>query len=196
MRIWFSVHTGARSHVNDAFILPYDTNLGRMDFSASTSIVLKHSVHAMFPLRFFITPGETINMAKGEALRGPAYKPEDCDRIFIRAMTNGDIDAIIALYEDDAVFIRPDGKRATGHSEIRRFLEEEAARKAVYVIQDIVTVLSGDGSIAITRMHVSMSWTGRDGKENSVQTRTIELLRKQPDGTWRFIIDSPAPEMI
>jgi uncharacterized protein (TIGR02246 family) len=135
-------------------------------------------------------------MVKGEALRGPAYKPEDCDRIFIRAMTNGDIDAIIALYEDGAVFIRPDGQRATGHNEIRRFLEEEAARKAVYVINDIVTVLSGDGSIAITRMRISMSWTGRDGKENSVQTRTIELLRKQADGTWKFIIDSPAPEMI
>ena len=73
---------------------------------------------------------------------------------------------------------------------------EEAARKAAYVIQDIVTVLSGDGNIAITRMRVSMSWTGRDGKENSVQTRTMELLRKQPDGTWRFIIDSPVPEMI
>lgn len=135
-------------------------------------------------------------MAKDKTLYGPAYKPEDCDRIFIRAMTNSDIDAIVALYETDAVFIRPDGKRATGHGEIRRFLEEEAARKAAYDIQDIVTVLSGDGNIAITRMRISMSWTGRDGKENSVQTRTMELLRKQPDGTWRFIIDSPAPEMI
>jgi hypothetical protein len=33
MRIRFSIHTGARSHVNDVFILPDDTNLGRMDFS-------------------------------------------------------------------------------------------------------------------------------------------------------------------
>ena len=196
MRIRFSIHTGAGSHVNDVFILPDDTNLGRMHFSESTGIVLQYSVHAMAPLTFFTTPGETIKMAKGEALRGPAYKPEDCDRIFIRAMTNGDIDAIIALYEADAVFIRPDGQRATGHSEIRRFLEEEAARKAVYDIHDIETVLSGDGSIAITRMRISMSWTGRDGKEKSVKTRTIELLRKQADGTWRFIIDSPAPEMI
>jgi uncharacterized protein (TIGR02246 family) len=137
-----------------------------------------------------------MDMAKDEVPYGPAYKPEDCDRIFLKAMRSGDIDAIVALYEPDAVFIRPDGKRAIGHNEIRRFLEEKTARKAAYVIQDIVTVLSGDGTIAITRMRVSMSWTGRDGKENSIQTRTTELLRKQSNGTWRFVIDSPAPEMI
>jgi uncharacterized protein (TIGR02246 family) len=135
-------------------------------------------------------------MAQDEVPHGPAYKPEDGDRIFVNAMRRGDIDTIVALYEPDAVFIRPDGKRAPGHNEIRRFLEEEAARKAAYVIEDIVTVLSGDGSIAITRMRISMSWTGRDGKENSVQTRTTELLRKQLDGTWRFVFDSPVPEMI
>ena len=84
----------------------------------------------------------------------------------------------------------------SGTIEICRFLEEETARKAAYVIQDIVTVLSGDGTIAITRMRVSMSWTGRDGRENSIQMRTTEVLRKQPDGTWQFVIDSPAPEMI
>jgi uncharacterized protein (TIGR02246 family) len=137
-----------------------------------------------------------MKMAKDEVLNGPAYKPEDCDRIFIKAMRSGDIDTVVALYEPDAIFIRPDGKRAIGHNEIRRFLEEEAARKATYVIQDIVAVLGGDGTIAITRMRISMSWTGRDGKENSMQARTTEVLRKQSDGTWRFVIDSPAPEMI
>ena len=108
-------------------------------------------------------------------------------------MKSGDIDTIVALYEPDAVFIRPDGKRASGHKEIRQFLEEEAARKTRYAIQDIVTVLSGDGSIAITRMRVSMNWIGRDGKAKSVQTRTTELLRKQSDGTCVFVMIVPRP---
>jgi len=64
---------------------------------------------------------------------------------------------IVGLYEPDAVLVRTDGKRAIGHQEIRRFLEEEAARRAAYQIQDIKTVLCGDGSIAITRMRLSMS---------------------------------------
>ncbi len=135
-------------------------------------------------------------MAQDEALHGPAYRPEDGDRIFISAMRAGDIDTIVALYEPDAVFIRPDGKRANGHGEIRRFLEEEAARKANYEIHDIATVFSGDGSIAVTRMRVTMSWTGRDGKPVSVKARTSEVMRRQPNGTWRFMIDSPAPDVI
>jgi uncharacterized protein (TIGR02246 family) len=135
-------------------------------------------------------------MMQNEAARGPAYKPEDGNRIFIEAMRYGDIETIVALYEPDAVLVRPDGKKAIGHVEIRKFLEQEAARKASYVIQDIATVLSYDGSIAVTRMRMSVSWTGRDGKQNTIQTRTMEIMRKQPDGTWRFVIDSPLPEMI
>ncbi len=128
--------------------------------------------------------------------RGPAYSPEDGDKIFIDAMTRGDIDTIIALYEPNAILVRPDGQKAVGHEEIRKFLEQEAARKASYVIEDIATVLTGDGSIAMTRMRMSVSWTGRDGKQKTFQSRTVEIMRKQFDGTWLFVIDSPWPEVI
>ncbi len=135
-------------------------------------------------------------MAQDDLLRGPAQKPEDGDRIFMSAIARGDVEAIVALYEPDAVFIRANGVRARGHAEIRAAVAELATLKAKYEIQDIVTVLSGDGGIAVTRMRYAMSFTRRDGKPAHVEARTMEIMRRQPDGTWRFIIDSPAPDAI
>jgi uncharacterized protein (TIGR02246 family) len=135
-------------------------------------------------------------MAQDEIMREPVYNPEDGDKIFIDAMRRGDIERVIALYEPNAILVRPDGQKAVGHEEIRKYIEQEAARKASYVIEDIATVLNGDGSIAMTRMRMSVSWIGRDGSQKTFRTRTAEVMRKQLDGTWLFVIDSPWPEMI
>ncbi len=135
-------------------------------------------------------------MNEDESLRGPARKPEDGDRIFMNALARRDIDAIVELYEPDAIFIRANGMRAHGHAQIRIAVQELVALKAEYAIRDIVSVLSGDGSIAITRMRYAMSFTHRDGKPATVEARTMEVMRRQPDGSWRFIIDSPAPDAI
>ncbi len=135
-------------------------------------------------------------MNEDESLRGPARRPEDGDRIFMNALARRDIDAIVELYEPDAIFIRANGARAHGRAEIRVAVQELATLNAEYAIRDIVSVLSSDGSIAVTRMRYAMSFTRRDGKPATVEARTMEVMRRQPDGSWRFIIDSPAPDAI
>jgi uncharacterized protein (TIGR02246 family) len=135
-------------------------------------------------------------MAQDDVLRGPARTPEDGDRIFMNAIARGDVETIVALYEPDAVFIRANGMRAHGHAEIRAAVAELAALKAKYEIHDIVTVLSGGGDVAVTRMRYVMSFTRRDGKPASIEARTMEVMRRQADGSWRFVIDSPAPDAI
>jgi uncharacterized protein (TIGR02246 family) len=135
-------------------------------------------------------------MAQDELLRGPASKPEDGDRIFMNAIARGDVETIVELYEPDAVFIRANGVRAQGHAEIRAAVVELAALKARYEIRDIVTVLSGDGCIAVTRMRYAMSFSRRDGTPARIEARTMEVMRRQADGSWRFVIDSPAPDAI
>jgi ketosteroid isomerase-like protein len=37
----------------------------------------------------------------------------------------------------------------------------------------------------------SFSGTGPDGKPVRMTAKSADVLRQQPDGTWRFVIDNP-----
>ena len=121
----------------------------------------------------------------------PAYNPEDCDRILIDAMEKGDIETSVALYEPDAVLLTESGDLMKVDA-IRKHNEEFISMKTKTTIDDIRTVISGDGSLATTRMKCTTVYRDpKSGNQIRLLTNTVEVLRKQPDGTWRFVIDDP-----
>ena len=122
----------------------------------------------------------------------PSYKPEDCDRLLMEAMEKGDIETSVALYEPDAVLLTESGDLMIGRDAIRRHNEEFISLKTKTTIDEIKTAISGDGSIATTRMKcTSVFLDPRSGNQVRLLTNTLEVVRKQPDGTWRFVIDDP-----
>jgi uncharacterized protein (TIGR02246 family) len=121
----------------------------------------------------------------------PAYKPEDCDRLLIEAMEKGDVETTVALYEPDAVLLTESGDIMKGDA-IRKHNEEFISLKTKTTIDEVKTVISGDGSLATTRMKCTTVYSDpKTGNQVSLFTNTVEVLRKQPDGTWRFVIDDP-----
>lgn len=122
----------------------------------------------------------------------PAYKPEDCDRLLMEAMENGDIETTVALYEPDAVLLTESGDLMIGRDAIRKHNEEFISFKTKTTIDEIKTTISGDGSIATTRMRCSSLFHDpKSGDKVALETNTLEVVRKQSDGTWRFLIDDP-----
>jgi ketosteroid isomerase-like protein len=45
--------------------------------------------------------------------------------------------------------------------------------------------------IALVTTERSFSGTGSDGKRVDIVGKSADVLRQQPDGTWRFVIDNP-----
>ena len=122
----------------------------------------------------------------------PAYKPEDCDRLLMEAMEEGDVETTVALYEPDAVLFTESGDLMKGRDAIRKHNEEFISLKTKTTIHEIKTTISGDGSIATTRMKcTSVFLDPKSGIQVRLLTNTLEVLRKQPNGTWRFVIDDP-----
>ena len=122
----------------------------------------------------------------------PAYKPEDCDRLIVEAVEKGDIETSVALYEPDAVLFTEPDHLIKGHDAIRKQNEKGIAMKTKFTIHDIKTVMTGDGTVATTRMKItSIDVDPKTGKEVRNLINTLEVVRKQPDGTWRSIIDDP-----
>ena len=119
-----------------------------------------------------------------------ARKPEDCDNLLIEALNTGDLEAAVACYEPDASFVVEPGKVVTGHAAIREVLESWLALKPKLTIE-ANAVQSGD--VALLRSKWTLKGTGSDdGKPVEMSGNGTEVVRRQADGSWLFIIDNPA----
>lgn len=123
-----------------------------------------------------------------------AHKPEECDLLLIEAIQQGDLDAAVDLYEPDASFVIAPGQVVTGHAAIREVLQTYSAAMATGQIDAVTVITSPDGSLAVTRTKGSMVVPGPDGKPVTTPLHSVEVVRKQPDGTWRFVIDDGVGE--
>jgi uncharacterized protein (TIGR02246 family) len=125
----------------------------------------------------------------------PAHKPEECDLLLFKAMEGGgDLDAMVALYEPNANFVVSPDQVVTGHAAIREVLQGLMAAKSTFSFDAVTAVPSADGTIAVTRVKGSTTSPGPDGKPVTTPFHSVEVVRKQPDGTWRIIIDDPGGE--
>lgn len=124
-----------------------------------------------------------------------AFTPEECGRMLFAAMEAGDIDTSVALYETAAVLFQKSGKTVSGHEAIRTSNATLIALKPTFTITSVRVTFSGDGSIATTRFKATLDATRADGKVIHDNIDTLEVMRKQPDGSWRYLIDDPYGSM-
>lgn len=124
----------------------------------------------------------------------PAHKPEECNLLLFKVIESGDLDAALALYVPDAIFVVSPGNVVTGHDRIRDVLKSMMATNSTGKLDAVTAVTSADGSVAFTRAKGSTTGPGPDGKPVTTTFHSIEVVRKQPDGTWRIVIDDPSGE--
>jgi uncharacterized protein (TIGR02246 family) len=119
-----------------------------------------------------------------------ARTPEDCDRLFGEYVNGGDLESLIALYEPTASLVQQDGSVATGHSAIRKALSGFAAMQ-MKIRMNVVKAVKAGEDLAVLYNDWSMSAKGPDGQPVEMAGKATEVVRRQPDGTWRFAVDDP-----
>ena len=105
-----------------------------------------------------------------------ASEPEDLGRFFIERANAGDANGLAALYEPDAVLAAPQGQVTTGTEAIRQFYERLLAGRQTFSGEQQPAPRNGDLALTSTRFPGGV---------------TVELARRQPDGTWLWVIDQP-----
>jgi len=124
----------------------------------------------------------------------PAMKPEDCDILIGKALNAADVDAIMELYESGACFVAdPAADAVTGDSALREMFAGMVASKPKLTVEVTKVVQAGD--IAITYSKWTATSTDADGKTQTDAGAGTEVVRRQADGTWRFLIDHPTGAM-
>jgi len=119
----------------------------------------------------------------------PARNPEELDRLFSEALNAGNLDALVALYEPQATLTPEPGQVVTGTQAIREALSAFVALKPTLTLE--VKTLAQTGDLALTSAKWALSGTGLDGNQTTMSGHSVEVSRRQPDGSWLFVIDTP-----
>ncbi|MBA4760045.1 MAG: SgcJ/EcaC family oxidoreductase [Sphingosinicella sp.] len=102
-------------------------------------------------------------------------------------LNSGDLEGLVDLYVEDVTYVNPDGKLLYGKSAVRVDFEGLVALKPNIVLGNRRHVVYHD--VALTTNHWRMNFTNADGVKQELTGGGIEVLRKQADGGWRYIID-------
>jgi len=114
-------------------------------------------------------------------------EPQNMNAAFEEAYNAGDIEPLMALYEQDAVMAPSPGKRAVGHFAIREVLLRLLAIKGRITCRNLYCIRVD--RIALLQAEWKLAGIRPDGKPVDMSSRTAEVVRQQEDGSWRYIID-------
>jgi ketosteroid isomerase-like protein len=123
-----------------------------------------------------------------------ANTPEHAVAMVDEAFNRGDMETLLDFYESAAVVVTDSGAVARGSAERRAFFER-VMRSGAAARQLKTHVIEADG-IALFLSRWTLNPGAGDPNEVARTFVATTVLRKQPDGTWKALIDNPIGPLI
>jgi uncharacterized protein (TIGR02246 family) len=118
-------------------------------------------------------------------------KLKETSRAWSRAAAAGDLDAIVNYWADDAVVIQPGQPVWRGKGAIRNFLEASMKTPGFRISwEPWEAVVSASGDMGYLLEDTTVTVNGPDGKPITSKFRAVTIWRKQPDGSWKNVVDT------
>ena len=115
--------------------------------------------------------------------------PEQVLEAVVEGINTGNFEMLLALYEPEAAFATQPGKLTHGLPGICEALDGFVALNGKLDLE--VSRVLEVGDLALVVGEWSFSGTGPDGQPVKLAARNADVLRRQADGSWRFVIDNP-----
>jgi uncharacterized protein (TIGR02246 family) len=115
--------------------------------------------------------------------------PEQVLAAIVEGINSGDLDGLMPLYESEAAFATEPGSLAHGASGVREALAGFITMNGTLDLE-VTRVLEVDDLALVTGVW-SFDGTGPDGEPVRLEASNADVLRRQADGGWRFVIDNP-----
>jgi uncharacterized protein (TIGR02246 family) len=112
------------------------------------------------------------------------------DSTFMAAANAGNVDAVVAVYANDAVLLPPNAPAQRGRNAIRTFW---GGLLKAYTLKFEVgsDTVEGRGDLAYTVGHYRFTAVPKDKANPGMadEGKFVEILKKQPDGSWKYAVD-------
>jgi ketosteroid isomerase-like protein len=122
-----------------------------------------------------------------------ATTPEQAVELLDRAFREKDLETVLSFYEEAALVVAEPGKtlRSAG---LRAFFAE-AMRAGATARQLKTWTMEADGiALFISRWVLTVAAPGQPPTDQTLIATTV--FRKQPDGTWKVLIDNPIGPLV
>jgi uncharacterized protein (TIGR02246 family) len=132
----------------------------------------------------------SVNLVAEEA----AIRSTDAN--WLAAATAHDLEHTLPFWADDATILPPGAPAVVGKAAIRQFVAGAFATPGFSINWKTDKVeVSQSGDFAYSSGTDRISFTTPDGKSVTEESRGVAVWKKQPDGSWKCIMDvmSPAP---
>ncbi|MGH7630691.1 MAG: YybH family protein [Gemmatimonadales bacterium] len=143
------------------------------------------------------------------ACRGSVAAPADAmaavratDSALQAAIAYRDLDRTLSFYANDAFLLPAAAPIVVGRDAIRAEWTKLFAIPAFNSTAQLAHVdVAESGDLAYTRGTYETRLTGQDGQLVTERGKWVSIWRKQPDGTWRIVVDiyntdTPPPDHI
>src|SRR6185436_11037816 len=110
------------------------------------------------------------------------------DDAWVKAVTAGDVDAVVALYAPDAVLYAPDSMEARGTAAIRALYTAMFAANTVSN-PTFTTTYQTSGDLSTGWGTVTLTFTPKAGGAPQTMTVRVTEVVKKVNGKWVYVAD-------
>lgn len=115
-------------------------------------------------------------------------KPADFPKAFEEALNRGDLDAIVALYDETATLRVQSGEARSGAVAVRSEMEQLITAGARITNTLRHALVSGDVALIIVGFVLRLETPDEPMEVSGTATN---VLRRDPHGRWRMVIANP-----
>jgi uncharacterized protein (TIGR02246 family) len=110
-------------------------------------------------------------------------RAEDAHATLAAAFNTGDAATVMNMYDVTGIIVPEPGKPVSGKEKFEEAIRAILSIKGKMEIKTVYCLQTGN--IAVGRSE----WSITDGDEVKISAKGIEVMKQQPDGTWKIVVD-------
>jgi uncharacterized protein (TIGR02246 family) len=110
-------------------------------------------------------------------------RAQDAHATLAAAFNTGNVDTVLSMYDFNGIIVPEPGKPVSGREQFEEAIRAILSIKGKMEIKTVYCLQTGN--LAVGRSE----WNITDGQEVKISAKGIEVMKQQPDGTWKIVID-------